>query len=153
MECLWGDVNDPAPPSSPQQEGRILGWLNAVKGLTITNALVIFLLVVIAIPAYFAYSAINNEALLDRFLSNYRELSSQNVACVVREAKYRGGNPIWTISTGFAFHGRDRYLIGVALDYEPNNDALQSYCETLKLIADNMGEDTVQEAVSTEGRP
>jgi len=130
----------------------LLGWLNAVKGLTITNALVIILLVVVAIPAYIAYSAINNEALLDRFLSNYRELSSQNIPCVVREAKYRGGNPIWTISTGFAFHGRDRYLIGVALDYEPNSDALQSYCETLKLIADTMGEDTVQEAVGNEVR-
>ena len=99
------------------------------------------MLVVVAIPAYLVYSAVNDEQLLDRFLSNYRELSSQNVACTVREAKYRGGNPTWTISTGFAFHGRDRYLIGVALDYEPNNDALQSYCETLKLIADNMGDE------------
>jgi hypothetical protein len=142
----------PAPPPSPQ-EGRLLGWLSAVKGLTITNALVIGMLVVVAIPAYFVYSAINNEALLDRFLSNYRELSAQNVACVIREAKYRGGNPIWTISTGFAYYGRDRYVVGVTLDYEPNNEALQSYCETLKLIADNMGVDVVKEAMETEGRP
>lgn len=133
--------SEPVQQPPPPQEGRLLGWVGAIKGLTITNALVIAMLVVIAIPAYFAYSAINNEALLDRFLSNYRELSSQNVACTIREAKYRGGAPMWTISTGFAFHGRDRYVIGVVLDYEPNNDALQSYCETLKLIADNLGDE------------
>jgi hypothetical protein len=131
---------DPAPTPPPTQtEGRLLGWLSAVKGLTITNVLVIGMLVVVAIPAYFAYSAINNEELLDRFLSNYRELSAQNVPCAVREAKFRGGAPVWSISTGFAYAGRDRYIIAVILDYEPNNDALQSYCETLKVIADTMG--------------
>lgn len=116
----------------------MLGLLTAVRGLTLTNAAVIAMLVVVAIPAYLVYAAVNNQALLDRFMSDYREVSSQNIPCAVREAKYRGGPATWTITTGFAFHGRDRYIIGVALDFEPNNEALQSYCETLKLIADNM---------------
>lgn len=131
----------PEPQPSQAEVGKLSSWLNAVKGLTITNVAVIAMLVVVAIPAYFAYSAINNEELLDRFLSNYRELSSQNLPCSVREAKFRGGAPVWSITTGFAFAGRDRYIIGVVLDYEPNNEALQSYCETLKMIADTMGDE------------
>jgi hypothetical protein len=135
------------PAPEPPPEGKYLGWLNAVKGLTISNVLVIAMLVVVAVPAYFIYRALNDQEILDRFLSNYRELSAQNVACAIREAKYRGGASQWSISTGFAFVGNDRYFIAVALDHQPSNEEMQSFCATLKLIAETVGVDTVKEAV------
>jgi hypothetical protein len=139
------------PPPTPQ-DGRILSWLGAVKGLTVTNVLVIAMLVVVAIPAYFVWKALNDQVLLDRFLSNYRELSAQNVACAIREAKYRGGATQWSISTGFAIAGRDRYVVAVVMDYYPSNEELHSYCETLKLIADtHLSAKVVKEA--QEERP
>lgn len=124
--------------SPPPPEGKYLGWLNAVKGLTISNVLVIGMLVVIAIPAYLVYKALGDEKLLDRFLSTYEEFSSQQAGCVMRHVQERGGPSIWGISTGFAFTGADRYFVNVALDHQPTGDELQSYCEALKLIADKM---------------
>lgn len=128
----------PQPQPPPAAEGRIAGLLNAVKGLTVTNALVIMMLGVVAVPTYFGWRLLNDEALRDRFFSNYRELASQNVGCTLREAKYRGGAPIWTVSTGFAFQGQDRYVIAVVLDHEPDREETISFCETLKLLADDM---------------
>ena len=131
-------MSQPPTPEPPPSDGKVLSWLNAVKGLTVTNALVIIMLVVIAIPAYLVYRMTVDDDLLDRFLSNYREISAQNVGCTVREAKYRGGSTIWGISTGLAFQGRDRYTISVILDHEPNNEELVSYCETVKTMAESL---------------
>lgn len=128
-------------PTPPPTEGRYLNWLNAVKGLTVTNVLVIGMLVMIAIPAYLVYRTLNDAALLDRFLSNYREISGTGIECSVREAQYRGSSRAWGIATGFAFQGSARYMVSVQLDHEPTNEELRSYCEVLKIIADSMRKD------------
>lgn len=122
----------------PDPAGKIGGWLTAVKGLTITNALVIMLLVIVLVPAYLVYRATNDERLLDRFLSNYREISAQQSGCTERIAKQRGGQESWSVSTGFAFQGSDRWVISVWMDHEPSNDQIVSYCETLNLLVDFM---------------
>lgn len=132
------------PQPDPPATGW-LSWLTAVKGLTITNAIVIGMLALIGVPLYLVYSAVQNTELLDRFFSNYREVSNQNVACAIREAKFRGGAPKWTISTGFAFVGRDSYIIAVALDYRPSDEEMQAYCETLKILADTIGREAIDE--------
>jgi hypothetical protein len=124
------------PP--PQPEGRVAGLFHAVKGLTFTNALVIIMLGIVAIPIYFAWRVLNDEELLDRFFSSYRELASANAGCAVRQAKFRGGAPLWTVSTGFAYQGSDRYIITVVLDHQPDNEEITSFCATLKLLADDM---------------
>jgi len=126
------------PPGPPPAEGKVLGWLNAVKGLTLTNALVIVMLAVVAVPVYVIYKAIGDEKLLDRFLSTYEEISSQNVPCTLRHVQARGGHAQWAISSGFAFQGNARWFVNVGLDHDPTRDEITSYCETLKLIADRM---------------
>jgi hypothetical protein len=126
----------PLPP--PAQDGRILSWLNAVKGLTISNVLVIAMLIVVAVPTYLIYRVVNDHELLDRFLSHYREISSQNVGCTLREARDRGSAEFFGISTGFAYQGRDKYIISVVLDHHPSDEELNSYCATVKAIADSL---------------
>jgi len=116
----------------------MLGWLSTLKGLTLTNALVIVLLVVAVIPAYFVYRALGDPALLDRFLSNYRELPSNGSNCAIREARLKGGAQTWIISTGFAYAGADRWAVSVVLDHAPSEEEIASYCATLGLIVDKM---------------
>lgn len=128
-------------PHSPRN-GR--WWLNAIKGLTLTNVLVIILLILVSTPVYIIYRALNDEVLLDRFLSHLRELSAQQTNCTLREARLRGGKTIWAISTGFAYQGADRYLISVGLEVAPTTEQLYSYCETLNLIVDFMRESDVE---------
>jgi hypothetical protein len=125
-------------PTPPVEEGKALGWLNAVKGLTLTNALVIILLLVALVPAYVVYKALGDDKLLDRLMSTYEEMSSQHSGCTVRHVQERGGPDLWGISSGFAAQGADRWFVNVVLSHEPGTDEIMSYCESLKLIADRM---------------
>ena len=127
----------PPPPEPPQQDGKYLGWLNAVKGLSITNVLVIALLVVIALPTFVVYRALEDEKIMDRLMSTYEEIDgNQQSGCVLRHVQERGGPDIWGISTGFAFAGEARWFVNVALARRPSDAEIVSYCEALKLIAD-----------------
>lgn len=111
---------------------------NIVKGLSLTNVLIIALLVAIAIPTFILYRFTTDASLLNKFTSFYEELANDKVGCTLRIASQRGTNPIYSISTGFAFQGSDRYTVGVILSHQPDDGQLVSYCETLKLIVDFM---------------
>lgn len=125
-------MSEPAPPPD-----RLSGWLNAVRGLTLSNVLVIALLAIIAVPVYVIYKAVSgNDELLDRLLSTYEEVDQQS-GCAVRHVQERGGPELWAVSTGFAFRGFDRWSVSVVMTHEPGEE-LASYCEALKLIADRM---------------
>lgn len=124
--------------SEPPPIERAAGWLGLVKGLTLTNAVVIVMLVIVAIPAYFIYRALNDEQLLNRFLSHYEELSGWQSSCTVRTAKQVGGQQFWGISTGFAYEGSDRWTVAVLIDHVPSTEDVSSYCETLELLVDFM---------------
>lgn len=122
----------------PPPDGKYLGWLNAVKGLTLANVLVIALLAVIAVPVYVIWKAVGDDRLLDRLMSTYEVLDSQQVGCVLRHVQERGGPDTWGISSGFAFQGGDRWYVTVALTHEPSGEELVSYCQSLKLITDRL---------------
>ena len=129
-------MSEPTPP--PPQDGRVLGWMTAVKGLTISNVLVIALLAVIAVPVYIVYRALNDEKIMDRLMSTYEEVGNQQSGCAVRHVKERGGPDLWGVSSGFAFQGADRWYVNVILSHAPTTEEIYSYCESLKLIADRM---------------
>lgn len=131
-------VPPPAAEPPPPPNAGWLGWLNAIKGLTISNVVVIALLAIIAVPIYVIYRALDDEKLLDRFMSTYEELGNQQSGCVVRHVQERGGPDLWGISSGFAFAGSDRWFVNVVLTHHPGPEELVSYCESLKLIADRM---------------
>jgi hypothetical protein len=132
-------VSDQPPPPPPDHKlGLVEGAANVVKGLSLNNVLTIALLAVIAVPVYVIYRALDDDKLMDRFLSTYKEVSSQNVGCAVRHVQARGGPEMWGISAGFSFTGTDRWFVNVVLDHAPNNEEIISYCESLKLIADRM---------------
>lgn len=135
------------PPSSPATEGRVVALIGAVKGLTFANVGVIVLLVIVAIPAYVTWRAVNDPALLDRFFSHYREISSPHSSCTLRELRIRGGHDSWGISTGFAYQGDTRWMISVALPHEPTTVEIESYCEALNLIIDYMRDPDPQAAL------
>jgi hypothetical protein len=130
----------PEPSAAPPDHrlGLAEGAANIVKGLSLQNVLIIALLVVIAIPAYTIYQALHDDKLLDRFLSTYEEITSQNIGCTMRHLQRRGGTDQWSVSSGFAYQGADRWVVSVWMDHEPNGEEVNSYCESLKLIADRM---------------
>lgn len=120
-------------------EGWLANAVSAIKGLTLTNAAVVLLLAAALIPAYFVYRVLTDQALLDRFLSHYKETASPGTNCTLREARMRGGPETWAISTGLLFQGSDRWTVTVLLDHPPADEAeVASYCDTLNIIVDHL---------------
>ena len=124
------------PP--PDRVGQLGGLVNIVKSLSLTNVLIIALLVMLAVPTYILWRALNDESLLNTFLSRYEEFTSDKMSCTLRVASLRGGGDYYSISTGFAVQGSDRYTVGVIMDRKPDDSELESYCATLNLIVDFM---------------
>lgn len=115
-----------------------MGWLTAIKGLTLTNALVVVMLALALVPVYLIYRAVNDEKLLDRFLSTYEEIPGDHDGCSLRHVQARGGPELWSIATGFAFQGQDRWQLSVIIPRQPDIEDINTYCASLKLIADSL---------------
>jgi hypothetical protein len=128
----------PEPPPQPDQ-GRVVGLINAAKGLTFANIVILALLVAILVPVYIVWRALSDETLLNRLLSHYQVVPS-DTPCTVRVVAERGGPEYWSVSTGFAFQGADRWTVGVILDRQPTTEQIASYCASLTLIVDKMHE-------------
>jgi hypothetical protein len=122
--------------TEPEQP-RGIAWLGAIKGLTISNVLVIALLAVVAVPVYVVYKALSDDKLMDRLMSTYEVIGTKQ-GCAVRHVQERGGPGLWGVSSGFAFQGADKWFVNVMLDHAPTDDEIAAYCESLKLIADRM---------------
>jgi hypothetical protein len=114
-----------------------MGWLNAIRGLTVSNVLVIALLAIVAVPVYVIWKALNDEKVMNRLMSTYEEID-QSSGCTLRHVKERGGPDLWSVSSGFAFSGIDRWFVSVVVNHRPSDDEMVSYCASLKLIADRM---------------
>lgn len=142
-EEITGEMTEQPPP--PAADG---GWLHTIihflKGLTLTNTIVIVILIVALIPAYFVWRLLNDEVMLYRFLSSYREVPNPVAGsnCVLREVSMRGGGDQFAIATNFATLGNDRWQIGVILGHRPTDIEIQTYCETLGHIIDKMRDPT-----------
>ena len=117
---------------------KLTGWVKLVQGLSLRNVLIIGLLVGIAIPSYALWKMLNDPAMLSRYLSSYEEIDLPGIPCVLRMASPSGDDDFYSISTGFAFRGSDRYQVTVLIDRRPTDEEVRSYCTTLTLIADKM---------------
>jgi hypothetical protein len=125
-------------PVQPQQQGIVLSVVNAVKGMSMTNVLVIIMLAIVVVPSYFLWSVLNDPVMLGRFLSSYEEVTSDKWPCTLRIASLRGAGDQFSISTGFAYQGSERWTLAVLIDRQPTENEMYSYCETLNLLVDFM---------------
>ena len=116
------------------------GLISAAKSLTLTNVLIIALMAMVIVPVYFVYRALNDPQILDRFMSSFEEYNDEVSGCTIRTVRLRGGPWRWSISSGFAMGGADRYTVSVIVSTEPDAEAITSYCETINLIIDKMHE-------------
>lgn len=125
-------------PDPNATSGKVSTWVALIKGLTISNAIVIILLAFVVLPGYVLYRTMNDEKLLDRFMSNYSEESSQLSGCTQRMGQERGGTTHYSVSTGFAYQGSDRWVVSVWMDHDLSVEQIEAYCNALKGLVDFM---------------
>jgi len=136
---VGADLLDPdmsEPP--PDRVGQVGGLVKIVQSITLTQVLIIALLVAIAVPTYVFWRFLNDTSMLNKFTSFYEEISSDKVPCTLRIASQRGADPSYSLSTGFAYQGSDRYVVGVVLSKQPDDAELVAYCATLNAIVDHL---------------
>jgi hypothetical protein len=138
-------MTDQPPPPSAADGGWVHTIAHFLKGLTLTNTLVIAMLVIVSIPAYFVWRMLNDEEMLYRFLSSYRELPNPvpGSNCSLREISVKGGGDTFGIATSFATLGSDRWQIGVVLNHAPTPQDIETYCEVLNKVIDKMRDPTM----------
>lgn len=105
--------------------------IGAVKSLTLTNVLVIFLLIIGIAPAYLAWKILNDEALRAVMFSNFRLVPIPGSNCELREASEIGDDLSWFLTHNFALNGQDRWYVGINIPTKPGSDAIAEYCEVL----------------------
>jgi hypothetical protein len=137
-------MNAPPPPAAGP-EGWFATIVHAIRSLTFTNVIVIVILVIVLIPAWMIYRVLNDEQLLFRFLSSYREIPNPVLGsnCTLREVSIRGAGDTYGISTNFATLGNDRWQIGVTLGSKPSHQDIETYCEVLNKVIDKMRDPTL----------
>jgi hypothetical protein len=126
------------PPEQQQQQGIFQTILHAVTSMTLTQVLILALLMAILIPSYLVWRALNDPAMLGRFLSSYEEVTSDKIPCILRIASLQGGGDQFAISAGFAAQGSDQWVVSVLMDRKPGEAEMVSYCETIHLLIDYM---------------
>jgi hypothetical protein len=140
-------------PPAEERVGQIGGLIKTIQSLTLTQVLIIALLVLIAIPSYIAWRVINDESMLTKFTSRYEEITSAYMSCTLRVASVRGGGDTYSISTGLAMQGSDRWQVGVILPRLPPQDSQIAYCATLNLLVDHLRRPDAPEPTMPNGEP
>lgn len=115
---------------------RLERILNLLKGLSFGNVVVIFILVMTAAAIYTLYRFLNDEILMNKFLSHYEESSNDKIPCTSRIGSKRGGALTYSITTGFAYDGNDRWVIGIHRDAKISKDEFFEYCIALQMFVD-----------------
>jgi hypothetical protein len=140
-------------PPAEDRVGQVGGIVKLVSSLTLTQVLVIALLVMIAIPTYIAWRVINDASMLTKFTSRYEEIASAYMPCTLRVASVRGGGDTYSISTGLSMQGSDRWQVGVILERLPEQADQIAYCATLNLLVDHLRRPDAPEPLLPNGEP
>ena len=129
----------PTPASGNGKLGMVARFLEVLKSLTLTNALVIVLLGLAVGPAYLAWKVINDDELLAFLFSSFEELPQTDSECGIRRATVRGRGETFFVSHNFAHFGQDRWYVGVNVRVDPEqSDRFDDYCATLTAMTDKM---------------
>ena len=116
-----------------------------VRSLNITNVLIFALLVVIAIPAYFAYRFMSDVAFRREFMSS-AVIMEQHAPCVVLEGHRYGADVRHSVFIVYGLDGRNEKLVGLRAPEAMNGVELTDMCKRVTVLADEINEFRRKEA-------
>ena len=107
---------------------------NIVKSLSLTNVLMIAILIVIAIPAYFAWKFLNDEDFRREFWT-HAEVLDKHVPCIVFEGQIRGQHVRHTIGFVYGLDGRNEKMVGIRSPGEFSDTEIEETCKRVLELA------------------
>jgi hypothetical protein len=126
-------------------EGKLERAFGVVRSMSLTNVLILALIVVIAIPAYFAYRFMSDVAFRREFMSSAIILE-QHVPCVVLEGHRYGSQVRHSVVVVYGLDGRNEKLIGLRAPEAMNSVELTEMCKRVVTLSEEINEFRRKEA-------
>jgi hypothetical protein len=122
---------------------------SVVRTFSLTNVLILFLIVVIAIPAYFAYRFMSDAAFRREFMTSAIILE-QHVPCLVLEGTRYGSQTRHSVFIVYGLDDRNEKLLGLRAPEVVNDAGLTAMCQRLRTLAEEITEFRRKEAEDKE---
>ncbi len=106
--------------------------VDAAKSLTLTNVLILALLLAVCFPAYVGYRAVNDERLLIHIASSYEEMRYGIGNCSVFKAHARGDDQEFIIRYVFRMDPQGTWYIAIRSATEPTKEEAANRCKLLE---------------------
>ena len=113
--------------------------VNIVRSLTLTNILMIALLVVIAVPAYFAYRFMTDEA-FRRDFGTHAAVLEKNVVCDVFEGQTYGAKTHQSVLIIFGVDGRLEKVVGVRALGKLTDQEIDAACQKVQAMVEKLNQ-------------
>jgi len=130
-------VTDRQPPPDRSYISISERLANIVKSLSLTNILIIAMLLLLAIPSYFAWKYLNDEEFRETF-RNHAEIVDKHVPCIVLQGRYYGAQPRHSIFVIYGIDGRNEKIIGVRAPGVLTDPQIEEACQKVLATAAEM---------------
>lgn len=137
----------PPPPPAPDPPPRIvqadarLGLVDRlvdiVKGLTLTNVLILALLIILIVPLYLAWRVLNDQDLQGKLFNTYSELEAPS-DCLLTFQQAAGGSGHYVIRAILAERPAETWYISTRIRFKPDDKAMYLYCAASSQLIDFM---------------
>ena len=121
------------------EEGRVEKAFTVVKSLNLTNVLIITLLVLLAIPSYFAYRFMSDVAFRREFMSS-AVILDVHAPCIVLEGHRYGSQARHSVFIVYGLDGRNEKLLGLRAPGSVTDPDLTELCKRVTVLADEISE-------------
>jgi hypothetical protein len=109
--------------------------LDAVKGLTIVNVVVIGLLAIILVPLYVGWRMLNDPNLMGAVFNIYSEIETTS-ECPLAYEQPAGGQGRYVIRAVLAERNAETWYISTKVKFQPDDQAMTLYCAALTALVD-----------------
>lgn len=121
------------------EDGKLERAFGVVKSLNLTNILILALIVVIAVPAYFAYRFMTDVTFRREFMTS-AVILEQHVPCLVLEGTRYGSQTRHSVFIVYGFDDRNEKLLGLRAPDIVNDAGLTAMCQRLRTLAEEITE-------------
>jgi len=121
------------------EEGKVEKAFNVVRSLNLTNILIIALLIILAIPSYFAYRFMSDVSFRREFMTSAIILE-QHVPCLVLEGTRYGSQTRHSVFIVYGLDGRNEKLLGLRAPDTVNDADLTTMCQRLRTLSEEIVE-------------
>jgi hypothetical protein len=128
-----------------ESDGKLERAFGVVKSMSLTNVLILALIVVIAIPAYFAYRFMSDVAFRREFMST-AVILDQHAPCIVLEGHRYGSSARHSVFVVYGVDGRNEKLLGLRAPGSMDNDDLTDLCKRVVVLSEEIKEFREKEA-------